>query len=165
MPKELKFCPLCATPLESGFVEGKTRQFCQNCSFINYENPLPVALAIPVRDRKFLLIKRGIAPRKGAWGFPSGFIESGESPEEACLRELKEETGVSGRIRRLVGVRRIDDKEVYGDMVVVMYLVELDDGEPVAGSDEEDVCFFDGDELPCFYIERFRDLIEEVKNS
>jgi len=124
-----------------------------------------VALAIPVRDRKFLLIKRGIPPRKGSWGFPSGFIESGETSEEACLRELKEETGVSGRIVRLVGVRRIDDKEVYGDMLVVMYLVELDDGEPVAGSDEEDARFFDGDELPCFYIERFGDLIEEVKNS
>jgi len=164
MKKEYRYCPICGTPLESGLVEGKTRNFCQNCTFINYENPLPVALAIPIRNQRFLLIKRGIAPRKGAWGFPSGFIESGETPEEACLRELKEETGISGRIVKLVGVRWLDDKEVYGDMLVVMYLVALNDGEPAAGSDEEDVGFFDGDELPVYYGDRFRDLIDEVQN-
>ena len=164
MVKEFKYCPICGNPLESGPVEGKIRKFCKNCTFINYENPLPVALAIPVRDRRFLLIKRGIAPRKGAWGFPSGFIESGETPEEACLRELKEETGISGRIVKLVGVSRLDDKEVYGDMLVVMYLVALDDGEPAAGNDEEDVGFFDGDELPGYYVERFRDLIDEIQD-
>ena len=46
------------------------------------------------------------SPKKGFWGCPSGFIECGESPEEACLRELWEEAGVTGEIVRLVRVMR-----------------------------------------------------------
>lgn len=165
MKEEYRYCPMCGTPLKSGVVEGKERQFCANCDFIDYKNPLPVALAIPTRNRRFLLIKRGLPPRKGAWGFPSGFIETGETPEEACLRELREETGVSGEVVRLVGVIRLEDKELYGDMLVVMYLVRVGDGEPTPGEEVEDAKFFDIDELPPYYADRLRDVIEEVQNE
>ncbi len=165
MKEEYRYCPMCGTPLKSGVVEGKQRQFCPNCDFVDYKNPLPVALAIPTRNRRFLLIKRGLPPRKGAWGFPSGFIETGETPEEACLRELREETGVSGEVVRLVGVIRLEDKELYGDMLVVMYLVRVGDGEPTPGEEAEDAKFFDIDDLPPYYAERLRDVIEEVQNE
>jgi len=165
MKEEYRYCPMCGTPLKSGVVEGKERQSCPSCDFIDYKNPLPVALAIPTRNRRFLLIKRGLPPRKGAWGFPSGFIETGETPEEACLRELREETGVSGEVVRLVGVIRLEDKELYGDMLVVMYLVRVGDGEPTPGEEVEDAKFFDIDELPPYYAERLRDVIEEVQNE
>ena len=94
MKTDYKFCPVCGIALSSGFIEGKERQYCPGCQFVNYENPLPVAVAVTVKDGKFLLIKRGIPPRKGMWASPSGFIETGETAEEACLRELKEETGL-----------------------------------------------------------------------
>ena len=164
MKEDFKICPLCGTSLEWDFIEGKDRKFCSSCKFVDYKNPLPVALAIPVRDKKFLMIKRGIPPRKGAWGFPSGFIESGETSEEACLRELKEETGPSGKIVKLVGVHRIEDKELYGDMLVTMYLVDVDEGEPTPGSDEQDARFFNSDEMPEFYVGRFKHLIDEIQN-
>ena len=164
MIEDYKHCPLCGMPLEAGFIEGKDRKFCPGCDFVNYRNPLPVALAIPVRDKRFLMIKRGIAPRKGAWGFPSGFIENGETPEEACLREMKEETGLSGKIVKLVGVHRIEDKELHGDMLVVMYLVAVDEGEPTPGNDEQDARFFDVDEMPEFYVGRFKHLIDDITN-
>lgn len=165
MKEEYRYCPRCATLLELGFIEGKDRRFCQNCNFIDYKNPLPVAVAIAVRDKRFLLIKRGIPPKKGAWGSPSGFIESGETAEEACLRELKEETGISGQVVKLVGVVRIEDKEVYGDMLAVMYLVKADDGEIAAGDEVEDARFFDIDELPDYYARRFGKLLEEIQNE
>ena len=165
MKEEYKYCPRCATPLELGFIEGKDRRFCPDCDFIDYKNPLPVAVAIAVRDKRFLLIKRGIPPKKGAWGSPSGFIESGETAEEACLRELKEETGISGQVVKLVGVVRIEDKEVYGDMLAVMYLVKADDGEIAAGDEVEDARFFGIDELPDYYGRRFRKLLEEIQNE
>ena len=158
-----KFCPVCGIALSSGFIDGKERQYCPGCQFVNYENPLPVAVAVTVKDSKFLLIKRGIPPRKGMWAAPSGFIETGETAEEACLRELKEETGVSGRIVRLAGVLRIEDKEVHGDMLVVRYLVEAGDETPVPGDEVEDVRFFDISELPDYYYRRVKDLIAEVE--
>jgi len=164
MKQDFNICPLCGTALEWDFIEGKDRKFCKSCKFIDYKNPLPVALAIPVRDKKFLMIKRGIPPRLGAWGFPSGFIESGETAEEACLRELKEEAGLSGKIVRLVGVHRIDDKEIHGDMLVVMYLVAVEEGEPRPGPEEQDARFFNADEMPEFYVSRFKHLLDEIGN-
>jgi len=165
MRPEYNFCPVCGTALSSGLIEGRERDFCPSCQFVNYKNPLPVAIAVTVKDGKFLLIKRGIPPRKGMWATPSGFIETGETAEEACLRELKEETGVSGRIIRLVGVSRMEDNEIYGDMLVVRYLVEAGDEEPVAGDEAEDVQFFAIDELPDRYRVRFKDLIAEIEGT
>ena len=159
------YCPICGTVLESGIIEGKERKFCPNCHFIDYKNPLPVAIAVAVKGKKFLLINRGMAPRKGTWGSPSGFIEVGETPEEACLRELKEESGVSGKIIKLVGVNRIEDKEVYGDMLVVMYLIKAGDEEIAPGDEVEDARFFDIAELPEYYIRRHSDIIESIQND
>ena len=58
--REYSYCPICGTPLTKRFIEEKQRKHCPKCSFVYYENPLPVALAIDVRDRKFLMVKRGI---------------------------------------------------------------------------------------------------------
>jgi len=163
--KEYIFCPICGTILQIGMIEGKERKYCPECDFIDYKNPLPVALAIAVKDKDFLLIKRGLPPRKGMWASPSGFIEIGETAEEACLRELKEETGVSGEIVKLVGVVRREDKEVYGDMLVVEYLVKVTDEGLKPGSDVDDARFFSVDGLPDYYPDLFRGVIEEVQNK
>jgi ADP-ribose pyrophosphatase YjhB (NUDIX family) len=166
MKEEFKYCPLCGTKLDSGLIENKTRKYCPGCNFIDYKNPLPVAVAVATRDKKFLLIKRGIEPKKGMWGSASGFIESGESPQEACLRELQEETGVTGTIEKLIGVKWLEDEQMYGDMLAVIYLVQVDeDAEPVAGSDVDDARFFTIDELPEFFSRIFGNVIEEVKSS
>lgn len=148
-----------------GMIEGKERKYCPSCDFIDYRNPLPVAVAVAVRDKRFLLIKRGIPPKKGVWGSPSGFVEVGETPEEACLRELKEEAGVSGEIVRLIRVARREDPEVYGDMLVVVYLVKVGDGEPAPGVEAEDAKFFDIGELPDYYACLFGNVIEEVQSG
>lgn len=160
MKQEYKYCPICGTDLKVGLIDGTDRGFCPHCSFVDYKNPLPVALAIPIKDKRFLLIKRGLAPKKGMWGFPSGFIETGETSEEACLRELKEETGLSGHIVKLAGVMRVEDREVYGDMLIVSYIVEIDEGEPTPGSEVDDAKFFNPEELPDRYHAFLKNLIE-----
>ncbi len=160
MREPYRYCPVCGRVMELGAIDGKERKFCPDCDFIDYKNPLPVAVAIAVKGKKLLLIKRGIAPRKGAWGPPSGFIEVGETPEEACLRELKEETGVSGQVVRLIGVSRLGDKEVYGDMLMVRYLVKAGDEEISPGDEVEDAGFFDLAELPDYYTKHLSDIIE-----
>jgi len=58
-----------------------------------------VALAVPKHKNKYLLLKRSEEnSSSGEWTFPGGKIENGENPEEAALRELKEETGLNGEI-------------------------------------------------------------------
>jgi len=163
--KEYNYCPICATSLQMGMIDGRTRKYCPECDFVDYKNPLPVALAVAVKDKRFLLIKRGLPPKKGMWGSASGFIEIGETPEEACLRELEEETGVSGEIVKLIGVARIEDKEIYGDMLVIPYLVKVKDEKLAPGSEAEDARFFDIAELPGYYSFFLKDIIEEIQNQ
>jgi len=163
--KEYNHCPICGTLLQTGVIEGRKRKYCPKCDFIDYKNPLPVAVAVAVKDKKFLLIKRGLPPRKGMWAPPSGFIEVGETPEEACLRELKEETGASGEIVKLIGVARREDREIYGDMLIVRYLVKVTGGELASGGEVEDARFFDIAELPDYYVDLFKDVIEEIQNE
>ena len=67
---------------------------------------------------------------------------------------------------RLVGVTRREDKEVYGDMLIVKYLVKVGAGEPTPGGDEvEDARFFDIAELPSYYADLFKDVVQEVENQ
>ncbi len=136
--RKYKYCPLCAHELETSLIDGMERQSCPACHFIHFENPLPTTVCIAELEGQVLLIKRGIEPRKGHWTLPSGFIELGETPEASCLRELSEETGMTGKIANLIGVYHADS-QLYGDIISTIYHVKLNPGQPVAGDDAIDV--------------------------
>ena len=161
-PKRYRFCPDCGLSLSEGVIAGSSRLHCPSCGFIRYENPLPVVVAVAVQGDRFLLIKRGIPPKKGYWGFPSGFVECGETPEEACLRELQEEAGVSGEIARIIRVIRLADEELYGDMLVVSYLVRVTGGVPRAGDEVDEVRYHTAAELPRYLAASIRDMTADV---
>ena len=61
--------------------------------------------AIPVVNNHVLVLQRSMSEKfmPGAWGLPCGKIEFGEDLERAVLRELKEEAGITGKVRRVVG--------------------------------------------------------------
>jgi ADP-ribose pyrophosphatase YjhB (NUDIX family) len=71
---------------------------CPRCANVSYRNPLPVAVVlIPVVEATgtgVLAIRRAVAPRAGWYALPGGFIETGESWQEAAAREVQEEAGV-----------------------------------------------------------------------
>ncbi|MEV6038287.1 NUDIX domain-containing protein [Nonomuraea sp. NPDC052116] len=67
---------------------------CAGCGNTSYLNPLPVAvMALPV-DQGLLVIRRDVEPHRGELALPGGFIDLGESWQQAAARELREETGV-----------------------------------------------------------------------
>ena len=99
---EMRHCPRCgATPTK----DGPRSLHCDACGFVLFFNPKPVAAVIP-RDPagKIVLLRRGFDPGQGLWTFPGGFIDLGESVEEAAIRETREEIVVDVAIDHLVGV-------------------------------------------------------------
>jgi ADP-ribose pyrophosphatase YjhB (NUDIX family) len=71
------------------------RPCCPDCGYVHYTNPGVLVGVFLHHQDKILWIQRGNAPNKGLWTFPAGFVESGESVQEAAARELQEETGIA----------------------------------------------------------------------
>jgi len=78
---------------------------------------------------------------------PGGFVEVGESVEQALLRELKEETGLSVRINRLLGVYSEPSRDPRFHVVSVVFVCDAE-GEPKAGSDAKRVHVFKTEDIP-----------------
>ena len=169
--KKRHYCTICGKTLKTDTLDGKERQVCSQCREVFYENPLPAATVIlPGRNREILLVKRAKEPFKDMWCFPIGFAEVGESIEDAALRELKEETGVDGKIIQLIDVSS-HKNPLYGDLLIVSFEAEKIGGEEEPGDDASDCRYFPVMSLPKLAfdsqvraIEKFVELKKELWN-
>jgi 8-oxo-dGTP diphosphatase len=147
MKKQRKFCIYCGGSIIKKKEDNVLRDCCSQCHSFFYVNPLPVVSAIVDESRRILLVKRDRAPFKGHWCLPTGFAESGESIEDAALRELHEETGVRGKISRLLDVDSYKSR-FYGDLLFLTFVVEKTGGKVMAGDDSAQARFFAVDRIP-----------------
>lgn len=140
------FCSRCGGHLVVGWVEEEERErpVCRACGFILYMNPKVVAGAIPLQDGRVLLLRRKIEPARGKWSFPAGYVELGESLEEAAIRETQEEVALEIGELSLLNVYSYPESPV----VTVVYVSPIVGGEPRAGMEAEEVAFFSPEELP-----------------
>jgi ADP-ribose pyrophosphatase YjhB (NUDIX family) len=156
-----RFCSYCGEKLIHKSFQEKNHRYCQTCDRIHYENPFPaVAALVPNQDGQLLLVKRAVEPAKGTWCLPGGFIEIDESIEEAVLRELKEETGIEGKIGKLVDFFS-QRSPLYGALLIFGYRVTMLGGELQAGDDAQEASFFDLDDLPPIAFLSHQRLIEK----
>ncbi|MGC9152457.1 MAG: NUDIX hydrolase [Vulcanisaeta sp.] len=101
--------------------------------------PLVGVGAIVIKSDEILLIRRGAEPNRGKWSIPGGMVEAGEDPESAVLRELREETGVDGRVLGLFGIYQYIERDREGKVkyhfLLLDYLIEPINSAPKASSD------------------------------
>ena len=144
------YCPNCGNAYPQA-ADAFAPQTCAQCGQTQYHESKPCAGALIVCDGKILLVKRGIEPFKGWWDIPGGFLEPGEHPRDGMLREVREETGLSVRVRELLGVYMDNYDTPDGRNIFTLthyYIVEPNGGAPRAADDAVELRWFPLDALP-----------------
>ncbi|MCA9830705.1 MAG: NUDIX hydrolase [Dehalococcoidia bacterium] len=141
-----RYCMQCGQRLTTAVPEGdhKRRLVCMDCGFVHYINPRPVAGTIPAReDGRLLLLRRAIEPRLGSWVFPGGYMDVGETAEEAAIRETMEEAMLEVTQLQLSGVYTRPEPGV----VVIVYEA-LAVGEAAVGEETSEIAWFEPEKIP-----------------
>jgi 8-oxo-dGTP diphosphatase len=103
--------------------------------------PLPKTPALTVdcvvldRQQRLLVVRRGNPPFKGMYALPGGFVDIGETVEDACRRELLEETGVRAGKLQLLGVYSDPKRDPRGHTCSVAFLTLVQRASAKAGDD------------------------------
>ena len=100
----MKFCPKCGNDLVLAEENMAQRLCCSSasCSYVFWDNPVPVVAAIVEVDGKVVMARNEGWP-DGLYGLITGFLERGETPDAGILREVKEELNLDGKIAGFVG--------------------------------------------------------------
>jgi ADP-ribose pyrophosphatase YjhB (NUDIX family) len=139
--EDARFCPRCGAAAE---VRYPRSIHCPSCGYAAFFNPKPVACALPrTTDGAVWLVRRGFDPGRGLWSMPGGFVDLGESVEQAAAREVEEELQTTASIGALVGVYSHGEDRV----IVVAYEATLD-GEPAPTAEAPEIRAFAPDAIP-----------------
>ena len=118
--------------------------------------------AAVISENKILLVKE----RGNGWTLPGGWVDPGESPSEAAVRETKEESGYDVNVVRLMAIY---DRDRQGhppcpfQVYKLIFLCDLLGGSVKTSLETEDACFFREDELPA--LSESRVLLQQLKRA
>jgi ADP-ribose pyrophosphatase YjhB (NUDIX family) len=142
----MHFCSHCGQPVTLTVPEGdnRPRHVCTACGRIHYQNPRIVAGCVPEHEGRILLCRRAIEPRRGYWTLPAGFMENGETTQEAARRESVEEALAEVEIGSLLAVVHV----LHADQVHVMFRARLPRPEFGAGAESLEVRLCGEAEIP-----------------
>ena len=140
------FCPHCGAPLADRIKFGRVRRVCRYCGFIHFADPKVAVAALVSNGNRVLLVRRAAVPRIGFWALPAGYMDADELPEEAVVREVSEETGLTIRVLGLHGIAPLAGwAERRG--ILLLYTAQ-----PVAGDstadDVSEVRWFEPEKVP-----------------
>jgi ADP-ribose pyrophosphatase YjhB (NUDIX family) len=119
----MNFCSHCGQPVTIRVPDGdhRPRHVCTGCGAVHYQNPKIVAGCVPEHEGRILLCRRAIEPRLGYWTIPAGFMENGETTQDAARRESLEEAQAEVEIGSLLAVVHV----LHADQVHVMFRARL----------------------------------------
>ncbi len=120
------------------------RAVCTACGHVHYENPKLVVGCVPEWEGRILLCRRAIEPRRGFWTLPAGFMEKGETLQEAAARETLEEAEATVTVGTLLAIVSV----LHVAQVHVLFRARLDKPVYGAGAESLEVRLFDEAEIP-----------------
>jgi ADP-ribose pyrophosphatase YjhB (NUDIX family) len=142
----MKYCSECGQPVSLLTPEGdnRPRHVCIACQTIHYQNPKIVTGTLPVWDDQVLLCRRAIEPRYGLWTLPAGFMENGETMEQAADRESQEEANANLEIEQLYTIISLP----HINQVYALYRARLCDRTYSPGAESLEVELFRETDIP-----------------
>jgi NADH pyrophosphatase NudC (nudix superfamily) len=108
---QMKYCPQCKSDLVLRELEGGQRRVCpdRGCGFVFWDNPIPVVAALVKNEDRYVIARNAAWPA-GIFSLITGFVEHGESPQQAVVREAKEELGVEASIVHFLGLHNLVER-------------------------------------------------------
>ena len=142
----MMYCSNCGARVTEKVPEGddRPRYVCETCATIHYQNPKIVAGCIPEWHGRVLLCRRAIEPRYGLWTLPAGFMENGETTEQAAMRETWEEAGARIENIKLYGVFSIP----HINQVYMMFRAAMQSAAHEAGTESLEVRLYEAHQIP-----------------
>ncbi len=153
----INFCPRCGHAVVDQDRFGRTRRVCPNCDYVHFDDPKVAAAAFIERgvhrSAQVLLVQRGVDPQKGLWALPAGYVDRGEDPGQAVIREVAEETGLQVEVTGLIGVY------FHAPTITIVYCAQVIGGTLAAQDDADDARWFGRNEIPTLAFESTQQLI------
>src|SRR5215468_11029864 len=142
----MNFCNQCGAPVQLRVPPGDhlPRHVCDACGTIHYQNPRLVVGCVPEYEGKILLCRRGIEPRLGFWTVPAGFMENGETLQQAAARETYEEALARVEIGSLLTVVHV----LHAQQVHVFFRAKMTGAEFGPGAESLEATLVRPEDIP-----------------
>lgn len=161
MRSPVNYCQVCGHAMTDQIKFGKPHRVCLACGFIHFDDPKVAVVAFVEKDRRVLLIHRAMNPARNLWALPGGFVDYGENPSEAVVREVHEETSLDVRVTRLIGVNG-GNSALGSASIVITYAAEVTGGTAEPRDDADALLWYAAsDPLPEIAFESTHDLLNE----
>lgn len=128
-------------------MDDRPRRVCPACGYVHFTDPKVGVGVLVVEGDRVLLVRRGVAPERGKWSLPAGFLDQGEDPRATAAREALEEVGLTVAVEELLDVFH-NPPGRGGASIFILYRARRLAGEPTPGDDADDARFFSLDALP-----------------
>jgi ADP-ribose pyrophosphatase YjhB (NUDIX family) len=142
----MKFCEECGSAVQLAVPAGDNlpRFVCTACGHIHYRNPRLVVGCVPAHEDRILLCRRAIEPRRGFWTVPAGFMENGETLQQAAARESHEEALAEVTVGSLLAIVHV----LHAEQVHVFFRAQLPAARYGAGAESLEVTLVAPADIP-----------------
>jgi ADP-ribose pyrophosphatase YjhB (NUDIX family) len=104
----------------------RMRPTCPVCGFVQFLDPKVAVIGMVTWRGHVLLIRRGVEPMAGSWALPGGYMDAGEMPDRALMRELHEEVGLTVQVQRLLSIYPMVGRGPNSSGIVLAYHAVVD---------------------------------------